>query len=145
MAVFRFEFGNLENMTSFLAQKPGFSNQHFDFQFLIQNFRFNQLLLRNLNSILVLVACLYKSVIVKLLSRTQTQTLKQTFIWVQTQNFKPENSHSLVYFNRPNIICHVFMFEYSLLFRNSQPKSFQKEFVLSILSKGQANVKNTYQ
>ena len=75
-------------------------------------FSFSQLLLRNLNLILVLLAygSLYLPVSnCKVLRRAQTQTLKQTFTWVQTREkfwvsnpeFQTWKRLFLVYFNRP--------------------------------------------
>ena len=74
---------------------------------------FSWLLLRNLNSILGLFAYLHSNC--KLLSRAQTQTLKQTFTWVQTQeNFWVSNQKTAIFwftltgpFSRP---CHSISF-----------------------------------
>ena len=77
-------------------------------------FSFSQLLLRNLNLILVLLAYWFLYLAIsncKVLRRAQTQTLKQTFTWVQTREnfwvsnpeFQTRKRPFLVYFNRPSI------------------------------------------
>ena len=85
MSVFGFGFVNLGNQVCIIFGietgifKPAILFPVFNSKLQVW-FSFSQLLLRNLNLILVLLA-------------SQTQTLKQTFTWVQTQNFNPENDY----------------------------------------------------